>query len=540
MTTPRPLPERPSLESIRKEAKRLARDVDAGDLDAIARVRAQLPHAELPLSHRDVQLVLAREFGFAGWLDLRSAVLQRTGGGFEWAAVEALRAIHANDVARLKQLLVEHPALITWRDPENGDTLLQRTTSYALYAAGREELYNRPACAEVLIDAGAPIEPIEPRLYTAAMDTASSEMLELFKRKGILPRTLPVLAALGDSDAVRASFDASGALRDAARPDGASDLTTVTDAFMYACRFKHEAVASALIERLVALDLDLGDRIDHWRGRDAFVRYLCQTAALGTHGEAGQTPGIPWRTFVIHRLLQAMNDNDLPTFTGLLKSEPYVLSEAFIPTQMRLLEIAAYSHDRGAFIKQLLDLDPAILHLGKPPKSGAVTYAIEYGNAAALVPMLTRIWPVPDDLPHAAGMGDLERVMKWFDPTGKPALGSPNAHYPGSKGSATAQQTLDYALAWACMNRQFEIASFLLARGADINTRWSTHEPASILHECAWRNNIDAVKFLVDHGIDLTIRDHRFDGTAEGWARHTGNAELADFLAEAAKAKKVT
>jgi hypothetical protein len=69
MTTSK-LPARPSLESLRKQAKRLARGIVAGDADAVARARAELPKAELPLSQRDAQLVLAREYGFPGWQDL--------------------------------------------------------------------------------------------------------------------------------------------------------------------------------------------------------------------------------------------------------------------------------------------------------------------------------------------------------------------------------------------------------------------------------------------------------------------------------------
>ena len=37
--------------------------------------------------------------------------------------------------------------------------------------------------------------------------------------------------------------------------------------------------------------------------------------------------------------------------------------------------------------------------------------------------MLTRVWPLPDDLPHAAGLGDLLRVTRWFDEAGAPAPG---------------------------------------------------------------------------------------------------------------------
>lgn len=69
MTTSK-LPARPSLESLRKQAKKLLRGVVAGDPGAISRARAQLPQADLPLSQRDAQLVLAREYGFPGWQNL--------------------------------------------------------------------------------------------------------------------------------------------------------------------------------------------------------------------------------------------------------------------------------------------------------------------------------------------------------------------------------------------------------------------------------------------------------------------------------------
>src|SRR5499433_3061530 len=95
------LPARPSLESLRKQAKKLARDIGAGDADAIGRARAQLPQAKLPLSQRDAQLVLAREYGFPGWNDLVKEVKQRLGHGLAWAVSEARRIIHDNDVEGL-------------------------------------------------------------------------------------------------------------------------------------------------------------------------------------------------------------------------------------------------------------------------------------------------------------------------------------------------------------------------------------------------------------------------------------------------------
>ena len=100
------LPTRPSLESLRKQAKKLARNMVAGNADAIARARAQLPKAELPLSQRDAQLVLAREYGFPGWKDLVKEVEQRLGRGLEWAVSEARHIIHDNDIDGLRQLKI--------------------------------------------------------------------------------------------------------------------------------------------------------------------------------------------------------------------------------------------------------------------------------------------------------------------------------------------------------------------------------------------------------------------------------------------------
>ena len=78
------LPHHASFESIRKHAKKLVRQFAAGDPDGLARVHAQLPDPNVPLSLRDAQLVLAREYGFAGWQDLRAAVLRLEGKGLEW------------------------------------------------------------------------------------------------------------------------------------------------------------------------------------------------------------------------------------------------------------------------------------------------------------------------------------------------------------------------------------------------------------------------------------------------------------------------
>src|SRR5439155_21160154 len=124
MTASKSLPARPSLESLRKQAKKLARDIAAGDDGTIARARAHLPNVDLTLTRRNAQLVIAREYGYAGWQDLTAEVSRRLGKGLEWAVAQARRIIHDNDVERLKKLLAEYPALLSWTDEDDDRGLL--------------------------------------------------------------------------------------------------------------------------------------------------------------------------------------------------------------------------------------------------------------------------------------------------------------------------------------------------------------------------------------------------------------------------------
>jgi hypothetical protein len=526
------LPSRPSFESIRKQAKRLVRQFVAGDPDALARVHAQLPAPILPLSLRDAQLVLAREYGFAGWHDLRAAVIRLEGKSVEWAAAEAERAIHDNDVERLAQLIQDYPALLSWCG-DSGESLLGFATG-SFGDSGdpyREQMFTRLQCAELLLDAGA---IATPAIWEGAIHARARGVLQILSRKGILPRSLEVLAAMGDYDGVRDYLDASRAL-----PNGDA---AVTQAFLTACLFDHRAVAGLILDRCIELDPTLGQRVEKWRGRNGFVDYLAEHAAQ--FGHAWQTPVSPWQTVAMNELCLAIDEGNLEEFTLWLQQESDLLGESQVAQQVRLLEHAVLK-GREPFITLMLASAPA-LAIRRPP-SLALGFALEYGKAH-LLPLLTPVWPLPDDLCHAAGAGDFARVKGWFDEAGRPRLGSLDRHHPANNPSAlrnlhwtpaNAQQVLDVALAWACMNRHFEIASFLLERGANINTNWSTHEPASILHECAIRGDYEAAQFLIDHGIDMTTRDYRWNATAEGWAFHAAkDKKMAEFLARAENARK--
>ena len=527
MTTPKSLPGRPSLESLRKQAKKLARD------------RA------LPL--RDAQLVLAREYGYRGWPDLTAEVNKRLGRGLEWAAAEARRVIHDNDIERLKQLLADYPALLSWHDEDATSGLVGIATgSYGdSFDSFAEEHFTREACAELLIDAGALVTPLVP---DDLLRSRARGLLRLFRQKGLLPRTLKFHAAFGDIDDVRSALDGDG-----------NDRMAVSEAFTIACDFEHEAVASLLLDRSIALDPELGRDVDAGVGRSPFIKYFIDKRPAHVT-EVGL-----WKAFVMEQVSRAVyswsgseasfvsprGDSDLTTFVRLVHAESWLLGEDFVAFQTEIIGRAAL-HGRGEFITALLELNPAILRRQPPPPSQAIEFALTYAKAD-LIPVLTRIWPLPDDLPHAAGMGDLSRVKQWFDESGAPALGDVQNHYPCSPympkgrvdeyahqwGTQSVQRVLDSGFAWAVINSHFDVAEFLLEHGANINTRWSSHEPASILHELVWHRNYEAMQFLIDRGIDMTIKDYRWNGTAQGWAFYAAKDEkLAQWLEDAERRRE--
>jgi hypothetical protein len=533
MTASKSLPARPSLDSLRKQAKKLARDIAAGDAGAIARARAHLPSVELPLSQRNAQLVLAREYGFAGWQDLTADVSERLGTGLARAAAQARRVIHDNDVEGLKQLLAEYPSLLSWQgnDGDSHGGLLGIATG-AYGDAGdpeRERWFTRAACAELLIDAGA---VVQPSVCEGILRSRARGLLDLFQRKGVLPRTLKFLAALGDLDGVLTVLDGSG-----------NDLPTVNEAFVCACRFEQEAVASLLLDRSIALDPELGTYIDASTDRVSFIRCfrksdLAQAAALG-----------PWKVFVMEQVSRAAHDGDVTALVSTFQRERWLLGEAHVEFQARLIGTATLN-DRGEIITALLDLDPALLRRQASPEFHPIALAFTYAKTH-LIPLLTRIWPLPNDLPHAAGMGDLQLVTRWFDESGAPALGDLEKHFPCNDrhtlkhddlqwGAPTAQHVLDTALAWAVINRHFDVADFLLEHGADINTTWNSHEPASILHHLVFQPNpYKSMQFLIDRGIDMTIKDYRWGATAQGWARVAAKDEkMAQWMEEAARQRE--
>ena len=120
MPAPKPLPDSPDLDQLRKQAKDLLRAARAGDPTASTRFRI-LPSltsasedelARAPIALHDAQSVIAREHGFPSWNALRDRVEELT-LGLDDAARELVEAATDGRTSRAERLVALHPRIAT-------------------------------------------------------------------------------------------------------------------------------------------------------------------------------------------------------------------------------------------------------------------------------------------------------------------------------------------------------------------------------------------------------------------------------------------
>lgn len=224
------LPASPDLSHLKKQAKHLLRDAAAGDRDAVDRFVLALPVARnIDLATyeprlRDAQSVIAREYGFLSWVELKryvewkrtdtSARLKRW---LEWCfegnprerrlarrMVEEEPELFARDPwygcilgddARVAQALADDPGFASRPGGPVGMPPLVAITHSRLIVDGGEEGYL--ACARMLIDHGADVDGswIDPRfpeyplsaLYGAAGRSHNVALTKLLLDAGANP-----------------------------------------------------------------------------------------------------------------------------------------------------------------------------------------------------------------------------------------------------------------------------------------------------------------------------------------------------------------
>ncbi len=93
------LPQRPNLDHLRRQAKTLLADIEAGDKDALATLHEHLPAAQGMRTSQvrqagfrlaNAQSAIARQTGFAGWPQLARHIeqLRSLEGAWEFETLE--------------------------------------------------------------------------------------------------------------------------------------------------------------------------------------------------------------------------------------------------------------------------------------------------------------------------------------------------------------------------------------------------------------------------------------------------------------------
>ena len=274
---PRRLPERPSLEQLRKEAKDLLREARRNEPAAIERIsaaRRDVAGGRVILAH--AQLAIARQYGFAAWSDLVHHVESISGETFalrplirpvEMASgkpqtladgtvvttddVYAMFvATRAGDLRAVKQLVERAPAIAT----------VEYNYTPPIHFAVRE---GHLAVTQLLLDRGADPAyrsyPSQEALLTFADDRGHDGVAELLRRRlsnrfVVKPGTSAIIeaAARGDLAAVEAELARNPSLARAGNETGDTALH-------HAAKHNHMEVVRALVAAGADVDAVRGD-----------------------------------------------------------------------------------------------------------------------------------------------------------------------------------------------------------------------------------------------------------------------------------------
>ena len=452
----RTLPARPDLDQQRKLAKELLRDFRDGNADATARVRAELPDKP-HISLTDAQFVLAREYGFASWRDLKDHIERRVAelrppiDRFKHAvqtgdavAVRALLRQHADVRARINDPIFSFnsPALVAVSDQHVDviDALLEfgadpnRKSSW--WAGGFHPLYGaRGIAAEHLMAAGAVAD---------ACAAANLDRLDLLE--AMLAVDPARVHERGGDGKTPLHFARSRAVADLLLSSGADIDARDIDHRSTAAEWMlddgpgsmRQELAAYLVERGASADiflvaaLGMTDR--------ARVMLSADRSLLSLRTSQGAYAEKPPSSFHIYQWTIGPNLSPLQVASKFGRRETLAVMEPFALPEERLLLAC---HDGDALAARAIVADhPGIVARLAPPASQALADEAWAANAAAVELLLElgfdpavaggRSLTGGNALHNASFQGSVECVTSILRrPTGRALIAVRDATYGG-------------------------------------------------------------------------------------------------------------
>jgi ankyrin repeat protein len=482
----RPLPNDPSLEHLRKEAKRLRNGVRARDGGALAQVNAFHPRGDQALAAfalADAQFVTARSYGFDTWTQLKLHLAEI--GPIIWnpppppdpgslpdvfirLACLTYTDWHRSNPAKARRMLDDHPGLATAN--------LFTAAAVGDIAAVRRMIDEDPG----LVNAKGGVLRWEPLLYACysrldgvAGDRSSLEVARLLLSRGADPN---------------AGFLFSGSYA----------FTALTGAFGRGEDWDNQpphSEADALATVLLEAGADPNDPQTlynrHFHEHDDHLKLLF---AYGL----GQDKSGPW-------LKRLRGEHSSPE-TMLVQQLCWAATHNF-PERVKLLL------DNG------VDVNTPGVRSGRTPYEEA----LRAGHDAIAEYLLQRG-------ARKVGLDQLETFAR--------------ACITGRRAEARARLAADPALLErlghqgrvdmlhrAADAKHHEGIRLIVELGVDINGMVpGTGLDRTVLHNAAGWAGVDMVKLLLDLGADPNLRDPTYQATPIGWALHNQQRDVVDYL----------
>jgi ankyrin repeat protein len=460
----RALPAHADLEQQKKLAKELLRAYRAGDAEAAARIREELPDKR-DISLTDAQYVLAREYGSPNWRELKDRI------GKQRVAMlppieQFKRAVHSRDAQSLGRVLAQHADV---RASINAPIFGFDSTALVSAAGSNVEI------VDVLLEYGA--DPNKKSEWWAGgfhpLYGASSDVAER------------LIAAGAVIDACAAAhLDKLELLKDMIAADPSRVHERGGDGKMPL----HFARSRAVVDLLLASGADIDARdIDHR-----------STAAEWMLGDDPDEARLDLATYLVERGAHA--DIFLVAALGLTDR-----ARAMLQANPDLLRLRTSQGDYG-------EKKPSSYHVYQwtlGPNRSPLQVAARYGQTETLAAM-EQFATAEERLLLACHRGDRDKAL---------AIVRANEGIIAKLGPVDRRALTDEA--WAANAPAVEL---MLELGFDPSeTTGSGPTGGTALHCAAWEGSVACVAALLAHPSGRTLieaRDRTYHGTPLGWTTH--------------------